>query len=130
MLIYLRSYFARVYFNFLNIFIRVSRQIRVKMADSDVEIEDDGPNNLAISKELAKSLYDMAGEVQKEDLGEISIARYQHLLNDSVAHIIQEVLFENPLPFKLEDFQLITLHCIGSLKNVILISPTGRSFTN
>ena len=100
------------------------------MADSDAEIEDDGPNNLAISKELAKSLYDMAGEVQEEDLGEISITRYQHLLNDSVAHIIQEVLLENPLPFKLDDFQLITLHCIGSLKNVILISPTGRSFTN
>ena len=99
--------------------------------DSDLESEDEVASelaNLPISKELAKSLYYMAGHIQDEDEGEITIERHQHLLNDSVALIIEEVLAENPLPFKLEQFQLLTLHCIGSLKSVILISPTGRYF--
>ena len=36
------------------------------------------------------------------------------------------VLLENPLPFELQDFQLLTLHSLGSLRNVILLAPTGR----
>ena len=39
--------------------------------------------------------------------------------------IIQEVLQENKVGFKLQDFQLLTLHCLGSLNNVVLVVPTG-----
>ena len=99
------------------------------LVETDDE-EEREPDKLAISKEMAKFLFDKAGELVKEDVGEISLVKYQHLLNDSVALIIDEVLSENPLPFKLQEFQLLTLHCIGSLKNVILISPTGSSFFN
>ena len=99
------------------------------MASAETDDEEEcEPDKLAISKEMAKSLFDKAGELVEEDVGEISFVKYQHLLNDSVAMIIDEVLSENHLPFKLQDFQLLTLHCIGSLKNVILISPTGSSF--
>ena len=66
----------------------------------------------------------------EEDSSEISIDKYQHFLKDSVALIIDKVLSENPLPFRLQDFQLSALHCLGSLNNVILISPTGRTFHN
>ena len=88
--------------------------------------DEDGSDTLDISKALAKYLYDRAGECVKEDVGEISLMKYQHLLKDDVALIIEEVLMSNPLPYKLQEFQLLALHCIGSLKNVILISPTGR----
>ena len=106
----------------------------------DTEEYDDGVTNdldgvaetenlkLGISKETSEYLFDQAGDLIEEDAEEISLLANKHLLNDSVALIISEVLDENPLPFKLQQFQLLTLHCIGSLKNVILISPTGRSF--
>ena len=48
-----------------------------------------------------------------------------HLLKDEVAHVIEEVLIEHPLPFELKDFQKLALHQIGSLNNVILVSPSG-----
>ena len=95
--------------------------------ESDAE-EDESPDDLAISKNTAKALYDGAGEHVEEDSGDITLFKYQHLLNDRVALMIEAVLNEHPLPFKLEDFQLLSLHCIGSLKNVILISPTGKPF--
>ena len=81
--------------------------------------------DLAISKQFADELYDKAGTIVPEDPDQISIEKYNYLLQDSVHLIIQEVLAENPLKFKLQDFQLLTLHCLGSLKNVILVSPTG-----
>ena len=81
--------------------------------------------DLAISKQFADELYDKAGTIVPEDPDQLSIEKYNYLLQDSVHLIIQEVLAENPLKFKLQDFQLLTLHCLGSLKNVILVSPTG-----
>ena len=81
--------------------------------------------DFAISKQFADLLYDKAGTLVPEDPDQISIEKYNYLLQDSVHLIIQEVLAENPLSFKLQDFQLLTLHCLGSLKNVIFVSPTG-----
>ena len=78
-----------------------------------------------ISKEQAEELYEQAGLLINEDADEFTLDKHTHLLNDSVDLIIREVLAENPLPFQLQDFQRLTLHCLGSLKNVILISPTG-----
>ena len=46
-------------------------------------------------------------------------------MSDEVAHHLEEVLDEHLLPFKLEDFQKMALHQIGSLNNVILVSPNG-----
>lgn len=79
----------------------------------------------SFSKQLAVELYEKAGTMLPEDAEEITIEKYNYLLNDSVHLIIQEVLAEHPLHFNLQEFQLITLHCLGSLKNVILLSPTG-----
>ena len=70
-------------------------------------------------------LYVQAGELVEEEENQISLTRFSHLLNDEVAGILEKVLVENPLPFPLQDFQKIALHAIGSLKNVILVSPTG-----
>ena len=98
--------------------------------ESDNTDDDSGTESLelGISKKMAKYLYEQAGDLIEEDAEEIKLHGNEHLLNDSVAKVISEVLYENPLPFELQQFQLLTLHCIGSLKNVVLISPTGRSF--
>ena len=78
-----------------------------------------------ISIESVNDMCERAGSLTEEDCSEISIDRYSYLLSDPVDLTIKQVLAENPLPFKLQDFQLLVLHCLGSLKNVVLISPTG-----
>ena len=83
-------------------------------------------DEFAISKERAEELYDQAGKLIQEDAEQITLEKYSHLLSDKVNLLIQEVLSENPVPFKLQDFQLVCLHCIGSLQNCILLAPTGR----
>ena len=72
----------------------------------------------------AETLYESAGKVVEEE-DDQSLAKYNHLLNDKVAAILQQVLVENPLPYELQDFQKLALHAIGNFQNVILISPTG-----
>ena len=90
---------------------------------AEVMAEDD----FGISKEACDKLYDCAGELIPEDADQITIEKHGHLFSDSVHIAIQNVLREHPLPFTLMDFQLLTIHALGSLKNVILISPTGRA---
>ena len=69
--------------------------------------------------------YEKAGEITvAEEDHEISLIKHSKLLNDDVAIILNEVLVKNPLPFDLADFQKLALHAIGSMKNVVLISPT------
>ena len=82
----------------------------------------------SVSKEKADYLYDKAGELIDEDPPGITLAKHEQLLlNDQVDHIIKKVLHETGVErrFKLQDFQLLTLHCLGNKNNVILISPTG-----
>ena len=47
--------------------------------------------------------------------------KYEHRLSDKVHVMIQKVIKENDVGFKLQDFQLLTLHCLGILKNVLLV---------
>ena len=81
--------------------------------------------HLSVSKEESDVLYDTAGMLIKEDEHKITMRSHNYLLNDFVHSVIQEVLNEHPIPFKLQDFQLLTLHALGSQKNVVLVSPTG-----
>ena len=85
----------------------------------------DTEGEFGISQEKADWLLDQAGDLIEEDPEQITIRKNEHLLSDPVHKIIEEVLQENPIGFPLQDFQLLTLHCLGSLKNVALLSPTG-----
>ena len=76
-------------------------------------------------KVLAGLNYDMVGEVVEEEASQITMAKYNHLLRDEVGVAIEQVLNEHPLPYQLQDFQKLSLHALGSQKNVVLISPTG-----
>ena len=86
--------------------------------------------NLSIPSRIAQKNYDMAGKEVTEDEDEISLAIYSHLLSDEVHHYILEVLNEVRLPYKLSDFQLLSLHVLGSGNNLLLVSPAGSGKTN
>ena len=92
----------------------------------DSESEEETFQDLAISQAKADFNYMMAGGEVEEPPDDISIAKYQHLmLNDAVHMKIMEVLDDTKIKFKLSDFQLISLHVLGSKRNLILVSPTG-----
>ena len=94
-------------------------------SEDEEELIDTGGTDLAITKNKADWLYDQAGELIDEDQEQLTVELYRHLLSDKVHSIIQEVLEENRIQYKLQDFQLLTLHSLGSLRNVILVCPTG-----
>ena len=68
---------------------------------SDNELLDTWKEDFEISKEKADFLYEKAGELVAEDEEQITIKKYEHLLSDKVHWIIQEVLEENNVGFKL-----------------------------
>ena len=96
-------------------------------SDEDLQFEETSSPELEISRNEADHNYELAGTEVEEPPDVISSAKYQHLLlNDSVHQKILEVLDENQIPFILADFQMISLHVLGNLKNLILISPPGN----
>ena len=96
-----------------------------KSEDEDAEDEVEVETGLMISKEKADRNYELAGTLVDEPEDEISISKYKHLLTDSVHHVIMQVLQETEIRFQLADFQMLSLHVLGSQKNLILLSPTG-----
>ena len=97
------------------------------LIEDDVEIEDEEicRKDLALSKAAADQNYKEAGKLVDEEVDQISLEKHGHLLCDTVHLKLKEVIEELQLPFQLADFQKLSLHVIGSKKNLILISPTG-----
>ena len=81
--------------------------------------------DLDITKAQADTYYMIAGTEVDEAPDQISISKYQHLLNDNVHTKIMEVLEDTQLKFKLADFQLVSLHVLGSKRSLVLVAPTG-----
>ena len=92
---------------------------------SDSEDEMGLHDGLMITKEDAERNYQLAGTLVDEPPDEINIAKHAHLLKDTIHAFIMEVLQEANIKFKLADFQMLSLHVLGSQKNLILLSPTG-----
>ena len=95
---------------------------------SEVDSEFEGVSEvdgLMISKEEADKNYLLAGTSVDEPPDQINLAKYEHLLHDTVHAQIMEILEETKITFKLADFQLLSLHVLGNRSNLILISPTG-----
>ena len=91
------------------------------------EVSDDECDyDLDITKDQADLNYKMAGSEVDEPTDQICVSRYQQLmLNDNVHQKIMAVLEETHINFELADFQLISLHVLGSQRNLVLVSPTG-----
>ena len=92
-------------------------------------LEEQGSKDLAITKAVADKNYYEAGKLVKEDPDEINVNAHGHLLCDTVHLKLLEVLEEVQLPFHLSDFQKISLHVIGSKRNLILIRETIKKET-
>ena len=92
--------------------------------------EDEGQQESSLEIISHKNDYKMAGEGVLEEPDQISISCHSHLLRDEVHHSLNEVLDEVQLGYKLSDFQLLSLHVLGSGKNLMLVSPTGSGKTN
>lgn len=80
---------------------------------------------MAVSLYMKKIYEEVGSKSDAEPEGKLTIEKNLHLLRDEVAFLIEEVLEEHPLPYQLKDFQKLVLHQIGSLNNVILVSPAG-----
>ena len=96
-----------------------------KTSDSEEEETEPAETGLMISKEKAGHNYEIAGTIVDEPPDDISLVNHEYLLNDAVHLLIMEVLEETKLNFKLADFQMLSLHVLGSKRNLVLISPTG-----
>ena len=80
---------------------------------------------MAVSLYMKKIYEEVGIQSDAEPEGKLTIEKNLHLLRDEVALLIEEVLEEHPLPYQLKDLQKLVLHQIGSLNNVILVSPIG-----
>ena len=60
-----------------------------------------------ISEDKANWLLEQAGYLIPEDPEQITLSQYEHLLSDKVHNVIQEVLQENRVGFKIQDSQLV-----------------------
>ena len=101
--------------------------MNLQKSDTDSDSENDTvfTTGLMISKDDADNNYELAGTLVDEPPDEISISKHEHLLNDPIHILILEVMHETKIGFRLSDFQMLSLHVLGSQKNLILISPTG-----
>ena len=94
-------------------------------SENETELDTRDMSGLNIEQEEADQNYVEAGTLVDEPEDEISLTKYHYLLKDEIHSKIMEVLEETNLPFKLADFQLLSLHVLGSKQNLVLLSPTG-----
>ena len=80
---------------------------------------------LGISEEQARKNYEAAGTLVVEEKESITVTDYAHLMNDDVDKQLDKVVDEVKLPYRPADFQRVAVNVLGSMKSVILISPTG-----
>lgn len=84
---------------------------------------DEDRDGVGITKSNAGENYASVGNPVQEPEDQIKLVDYPHLLHDRVHLAIKEV--EVGLPFQLSDFQMLSLHVLGSGKNLLLVSPPG-----
>ena len=100
-------------------------EISNEKSDSDEPLEEES-ESLCMSREAADALFNEVGCEVAEEEDPINFHRYNYLFSDKVHLNLMELLEEVKLPFKLAEFQTVALHSIGSGKNTVLISPTGK----
>ena len=93
--------------------------------DFESDSEDEFVSGLEITQEEADKNYQLAGTLVDEPPDEITLTKHESLLSDTIHVLIMEVLEEANIVFKLADFQLLSLHVLGSKSHLILLSPTG-----
>ena len=90
----------------------------------------DGPGEeigrkLCITEAQARENYLAAGTEVAEEEDSITVAAHYDLINPEVDVILEKIVVDLNLPYKLSDFQRISVNTACDLKNLILVSPTG-----
>ena len=85
---------------------------------------------LGISNALARENYAAAGEEIEEERDGITLEDNLHYITEEVDSILDNIVRDLSLPYKLADFQRIAVNVLGSKKNLILVSPTGSGKMN
>ena len=83
-----------------------------------------------ISEGLARSNYEAAGTLVDEEPERITIAEYNHLIDEVVDTVFNEVLADAKIKYTPVDFQRISVNVLAKQKTLILISPTGTGKMN
>ena len=94
---------------------------------SDDESLDTVKIDLDISKERADWLFHEAGELVGEDEEQIKIERYEHLMSDKIHIIIQEVLNENNIVFKLQVKELMEMMGLREQNTIVMSADPVQS---
>ena len=84
---------------------------------------------LDITIETAAKNYEEAGGRVQCDPSTIVWERYQHLFNHEVKLVLEKVISQIDLKFKLSEFQEIFLHAIGSKQDLFAVTGTGSGKT-
>ena len=92
---------------------------------TDVEDGEQVELKLGITEAQASANYLEAGtEVDEEEDG-INLAEHSDLIIPEIDEILDKIVLEKALPYKLSDFQRVAINTTCNLKNLVLVSPTG-----
>ena len=97
-----------------------------KMSSSSESDSEDTPEvELGITGAEALENYEAAGNFIPEEIDQINIEKYGHLMNSSSDEILEAVLSDLKLPYQLAPFQQISLNLLFQKKDLLVLSPTG-----
>ena len=82
-------------------------------------------DKLFITEAQARENYLAAGTEVAEEEDAITLTAHSDLINPEVNEILEKIVKDLNLPYKLSDFQRIAVNTACDLKNLILVSPTG-----
>ena len=81
--------------------------------------------SLSISEHHARANYEAAGTLVEEEADLISLADNESLIDPDVDKILTNILDDLQLPYQISDFQRISVNVLGSMRHLVLVSPTG-----
>ena len=111
----------------------VHYNIESSSSEEDVDSDDEigiGSERLGITKALADANYEYAGEEVDEEDDQISVDKFNYLIDREIDSFLDTVVAEKQMPYTPSDFQRVTVNALGQMKNVVLVSPTGSGKMN
>ena len=96
--------------------------------ESDLQPEEE--MKLGISSVLADANYSAAGTEVEEEPEQITVAKFGDLISAKVDGVLDEVVKECNMKYQPSEMQRVSVNALGTLKNVVLISPTGSGKMN
>ena len=87
--------------------------------------ENDDSIRLDISSDQARLNLEAAEKLVVEEEDGILLSQHTDLLDIKVNEILNKITVDIDLLYNLSDFQRLSINALGTLKSVVLISPTG-----